>query len=255
MPDPGATDKQGERLQKVLARAGLGSRRACEELIAAGRVTVDGEVVVLGARVDPAHDRIVVDGVPVVVDETRVYWLLNKPAGYVTTAHDPQGRPTVIELVPDEPRSFAVGRLDRDTEGLLILTNDGELAELLTHPRHGVEKAYLAEVEGVPSPGALRALREGVELEDGPARAVRAQVVQRARDGVSALEIVLKEGRKRIVRRMCEAVGHPVRRLVRTRIGPLTDPKLAPGAHRPLTPAEVRSLYAAALGGRADAPD
>jgi 23S rRNA pseudouridine2605 synthase len=255
VPDPGATDKQGERLQKVLARAGLGSRRACEELIAAGRVTVDGEVVVLGARVDPAHDRIVVDGVPVVVDETRVYWLLNKPAGYVTTAHDPQGRPTVIELVPDEPRSFAVGRLDRDTEGLLILTNDGELAELLTHPRHGVEKAYLAEVEGVPSPGALRALREGVELEDGPARAVRAQVVQRARDGVSALEIVLKEGRKRIVRRMCEAVGHPVRRLVRTRIGPLTDPKLAPGAHRPLTPAEVRSLYAAALGGRADAPD
>ena len=255
MPDPGATDKQGERLQKVLARAGLGSRRACEELIAAGRVTVDGEVVVLGARVDPAHDRIVVDGVPVVVDETRVYWLLNKPAGYVTTAHDPQGRPTVIELVPDEPRSFAVGRLDRDTEGLLILTNDGELAELLTHPRHGVEKAYLAEVEGVPSPGALRALREGIELEDGPARAVRAQVVQRARDGVSALEIVLKEGRKRIVRRMCEAVGHPVRRLVRTRIGPLTDPKLAPGAHRPLTPAEVRSLYAAALGGRADAPD
>jgi len=255
VPDPGATDKQGERLQKVLARAGLGSRRACEELIAAGRVTVDGEVVVLGARVDPAHDRIVVDGVPVVVDETRVYWLLNKPAGYVTTAHDPQGRPTVIELVPDEPRSFAVGQLDRDTEGLLILTNDGELAELLTHPRHGVEKAYLAEVEGVPSPGTLRALREGVELEDGPARAVRAQVVQRARDGVSALEIVLKEGRKRIVRRMCEAVGHPVRRLVRTRIGPLTDPKLAPGAHRPLTPAEVRSLYAAALGGRADAPD
>jgi len=261
VPDPGASadqrrgERDGERLQKVLARAGLGSRRACEVLIAEGRVTVDGEVAVLGARVDPARDRIVVDGVPVVVDETRVYWLLNKPAGYVTTAHDPRGRPTVIELVPPEPRSFAVGRLDLDTEGLLILTNDGELAELLTHPRHGVEKAYLAEVEGVPSSGALRVLREGVELEDGPARAVRAQVVQRARDGASALEIVLKEGRKRIVRRMCEAVGHPVRRLVRTRIGPLTDPKLAPGAHRPLTPAEVRSLYAAALGGRADAPD
>jgi len=265
VPDPGASTessrgeqsrgaREGERLQKVLARAGIGSRRASEALIAAGRVTVDGEVAVLGARVDPAHDRIVVDGVPVVVDETRVYWLLNKPAGYVTTAHDPQGRPTVIELVPPEPRSFAVGRLDRDTEGLLILTNDGELAELLTHPRHGVEKAYLAQVEGVPSPGALRALRAGVELEDGPARAVRAQVVQRARDG-SALEIVLKEGRKRIVRRMCEEIGHPVQRLVRTRIGPLTDPKLAPGAHRPLTQAEVRSLYAAALGGRSDAPD
>ena len=128
-----------------------------------------------------------------------------------------------------EPRAFPVGRLDLETEGLLMLTNDGELAELLTHPRHGVEKAYLAEVEGVPSPGALRALREGVELDDGPARAVRAQVVQRSSDGGSALEIVLKEGRKRIVRRMCSEIGHPVRRLVRTRIGPLTDPKLAPG--------------------------
>ena len=164
---------EGERLQKVLARAGLGSRRACEALIAAGRVTVDGEVAVLGARVDPAHDRIVVDGVPVVVDETRVYWLLNKPAGYVTTARDPQGRPTVIELVPSEPRSFAVGRLDRDTEGLLILTNDGELAELLTHPRHGVEKAYLAEVEGVPSAGrvARAARRRRARRRPGARRA------------------------------------------------------------------------------------
>ena len=253
MPDPGAS-QEGERLQKVLARAGFGSRRANEELIAAGRVTVDGEIAVLGARVDPLRSRIVVDGVPVVVDETRIYWLLNKPAGYVTTAHDPQGRPTVVELVPAEPRSFAVGRLDRDTEGLLLLTNDGELTELLTHPRHGVEKAYLAEVEGTPSAGALRALREGVELEDGPARAVRAQVVQRSRAGVSALEIVLKEGRKRIVRRMCAEVGHPVRRLVRTRIGPLTDAKLAPGAYRPLTPTEVRSLYAAALESGAGGP-
>jgi 23S rRNA pseudouridine2605 synthase len=191
----------------------------------------------------------------VVVDETRVYWLLNKPAGYVTTAHDPQGRPTVVELVPDEPRAFAVGRLDRDTEGLLLLTNDGELAELLTHPRHGVEKEYLAEVEGVPSAGALRALRDGVELEDGPAHAVRASVVQRARDGGSAVEIVLKEGRKRIVRRMCAEIGHPVRRLVRTRIGPLRDAKLEPGACRPLTAAEVRSLYAAALGGRERVPE
>jgi 23S rRNA pseudouridine2605 synthase len=253
VPDPGAAH-EGERLQKVLARAGFGSRRANEELIAAGRVTVDGAVAVLGARVDPARARIAVDGVPVVVDETRVYWLLNKPAGYVTTARDPQGRPTVVELIPAEPRAFPVGRLDRDTEGLLLLTNDGELAELLTHPRHGVEKEYLAEVEGVPAPGALRRLREGVELEDGPARAVRAQVVQRSRDGVSALVIVLKEGRKRIVRRMCAEVGYPVRRLVRTRIGPLTDPKLAPGAHRPLTPREVRSLYVAALGEAAGAP-
>jgi 23S rRNA pseudouridine2605 synthase len=249
------SEQEGERLQKLLARAGLGSRRACEVLIADGRVTVDGEVAVLGARADSARSRIVVDGVPVVVDETRVYWLLNKPAGYVTTAHDPQGRPTVVELVPAEPRAFAVGRLDRETEGLLLLTNDGELAELLTHPRHGVEKEYLAEVEGVPSAGALRALRAGVELDDGPAHAVRASVVQRARDGGSAVQIVLKEGRKRIVRRMCAEVGHPVRRLVRTRIGPLTDPKLAPGDYRPLTGAEVRSLYAAALGGRERVPE
>jgi 23S rRNA pseudouridine2605 synthase len=191
----------------------------------------------------------------VVVDSTRVYWLLNKPAGYVTTARDPQGRPTVLELVPSEPRAFPVGRLDLETEGLLLFTNDGELAELLTHPRHGVEKTYLAEVDGVPGPAALRALRAGVELDDGPARAVRARLVQESRDGGSAIEIVLKEGRKRIVRRMCSEIGHPVRRLVRTRIGPLHDTKLAPGAHRPLTPAEVRALYADSLGGRAGPPD
>jgi len=248
---------EGERVQKLLARAGLGSRRACEQLIAAGRVEVDGEVAVLGTRADPAAARITVDGVPVVVDASRVYWLLNKPAGYVTTARDPQGRPTVVELVPAEPRAFPVGRLDRDTEGLLLLTNDGELAELLTHPRHGVEKEYLAEVEGAPTPAALRSLRTGVELDDGPARAVRVQVVQRA-GATSAMEIVLKEGRKRIVRRMCAEVGYPVRRLVRTRIGPLTDPKLAPGAYRALSPVEVRSLYEAAIsprsGGALEAP-
>jgi 23S rRNA pseudouridine2605 synthase len=239
--------EEGERLQKLLARAGFGSRRACELLIAAGRVTVDDQVAILGTRADPARARIAVDGVPVIVDSTRVYWLLNKPAGYVTTASDPQGRPTVVELIPSEPRAFPVGRLDLDTEGLLLLTNDGELAELLAHPRHGVEKEYLAEVEGTPSPFALRALRQGVELDDGPVQAVRAQVVQRSDSGVSAVEIVVKVGRKRIVRRMCAEIGHPVRRLVRTRIGPLTDPKLAPGVWRPLTPVEVRALYAAAL--------
>ena len=250
MPGPstrhGAHD-EGERLQKLLARAGFGSRRACELMIAAGRVVVDGKVAILGARADPARAEITLDGVPVIVDSTLVYWLLNKPAGFVTTAHDPQGRRTVMDLVPSEPRVFSVGRLDRDTEGLLLLTNDGELAELLTHPRHGVEKAYLAEVEGVPTAGAMRTLREGVLLDDGPARAVRAQVVQRSADGNSALEIVLKEGRKRIVRRMCAEVGHPVRRLVRTRIGPLSDQKLPPGERRALTPQEVRALYAAAF--------
>ncbi|HEX5095198.1 MAG TPA: pseudouridine synthase, partial [Acidimicrobiia bacterium] len=154
----------GERLQKVLARAGIASRRASEELIAAGRVTVNGEIAQLGRRVDPATDKLAIDGVPVVVDATIVHWVLNKPAGYVTTAQDPHGRPTVLDLVPDEPRVFPVGRLDLDTEGLLLLTNDGELAQLLTHPRHGVEKEYVAEVEGRPAPAAIRALREGVEL-------------------------------------------------------------------------------------------
>ncbi len=254
-PARGEAAQDGERLQKLLARAGLGSRRACEAMIADGRVTVDDEVAILGARAHPATARIAVDGVPVVVDETRVYWLLNKPAGYVTTARDPQGRPTVVELVPTDPRAFSVGRLDLETEGLLLMTNDGDLAELLMHPRHGVEKAYLAEVEGVPSPAAMRALREGVELDDGRAQAVRAQVVQRSNAGGSALEIVMKEGRKRIVRRMCAEIGHPVVRLVRTRIGPLTDPKLAPGAYRAVTPTEVRALYAAALDGPARPPD
>jgi 23S rRNA pseudouridine2605 synthase len=231
-----------------LARAGVASRRACEELIAAGRVTVNGEVATLGRRIDSARDRVEIDGVPVVVDATLVHYLLNKPAGYVTTAHDPQGRETVIGLVPETPRVFPVGRLDRETEGLLLLTNDGELAQMLTHPSHGVEKEYYAEVEGVPAAGALRTLREGVDLDDGPTRPARVALVQRSPNGAdAALEIVVKEGRKRMVRRMCAAVGHPVRRLVRTRIGPLRDQRLAPGEWRPLTSDEVRALYAAAV--------
>jgi 23S rRNA pseudouridine2605 synthase len=240
---------EGERLQKVLARAGFGSRRACEILISSGRVLVDGAVPVLGQRVDLATTRITVDGVPVVADTSIVHWLLNKPPDHVTTANDPQGRRTVLDLVPSTPRVFPVGRLDRDTEGLLILTNDGELAQLLTHPSHGVEKEYLAEVEGVPAPSAIRRLREGVELDDGMTRPAAVRVVQVGNDKTSALvEIVVKEGRKRMVRRMCRAVGHPVVRLVRTRIGSLADRRLAPGSWRELTPAEVRGLYAAALG-------
>lgn len=246
----------GVRLQKVLARAGIGSRRASEELIAAGRVVVDGAPAVLGQRIDPARAHVSVDGIPVVTDTTLVHWLLNKPDDVVTTASDPQGRRTVLDLVPDEPRVFPVGRLDRNTEGLLILTNDGELAQLLMHPRHGVEKEYLAEVDGVPAPGALKRLREGVELDDGPTQPARVSLVQPANDRASALvEIVVKEGRKRMVRRMCSEVGHPVRRLVRTRIGPVTDRSLAPGAWRVLAPAEVRALYAAALGDDTIDPD
>jgi len=226
----------------VLARAGFGSRRSCEELIEAGRVTVDGEVATLGRRIDAARARVEVDSVLVPVAPDLVYYLVNKPAGIITTADDPYGRPTVMTLVPAEPRVFPVGRLDRDTEGLLLLTNDGALAQLLTHPSHGVPKEYVAEVAGgTPTPGALRALRQGVELEDGSTAPAEVGVL-----GEGLLRLVIHEGRNRQVRRMCEAVGHPVRRLVRTRIGPLRDNRLAPGQWRPLSPEEVRALAAAA---------
>jgi 23S rRNA pseudouridine2605 synthase len=241
------TESDGERLQKVLARAGMGSRRTCEALIAEGRVTVDGEVAVLGRRVDIEAARIEIDGVPVPVAADLVSYLLNKPPGVVTTASDPQGRPTVVDLVPADPRVFPVGRLDYDSEGLLIVTNDGELTQLLTHPSHGVPKAYLAEVVGVPTAGELRRLREGVELDDGRTAPARVAVVAQQESG-AALELVIHEGRNRQVRRMCEAIGHPVMRLVRTRIGPISDARLAPGEWRLLAPDEVRALYAAAVG-------
>jgi 23S rRNA pseudouridine2605 synthase len=244
---------EGERLQKLLARAGLGSRRVCEELIADGRVTVNGEVAQLGRRADPEHDTVALDGVPVVVRDDLVYYLLNKPAGHVSTASDPEGRPTVVELVPDAPRVYPVGRLDYDTEGLLLLTNDGELTHLLTHPRFGVVKTYLAEVEGDPAPATVRALREGVELDDGRTAPARVTVVQR-RGATTAIELGIHEGRNRQVRRMCDAVGHPVVRLVRTRIGPLRDGSLKPGTWRALTPSEVRRLYEAASESIAKSP-
>ena len=239
----------GERLQKVLSRTGFGSRRTCEDLIAAGRVRVNGEVATLGRRVDAEHDRVEVDGVGVGVRAGRVYYLLNKPRGVVTTAADTHGRPTVVDLVPGEPRVFPVGRLDADSEGLLLLTNDGELTHRLTHPSFGVEKEYLAEVEGTPSPAAVRRLREGVELEDGRTGPARVAVVP-----PRGLRLVIHEGRNRQVRRMCEAVGHPVVRLVRTRIGPLADRDLAPGKWRELSLAEVRTLEAAAGGPIAGGP-
>lgn len=237
----------GERLQKVLARAGFGSRRAAELLIAAGRVTVNGDVAQLGRRVDVGHDEIAVDGVRAIVREDLVYYLLNKPGHVITTASDPRGRRTVLDLVPPEPRVFPVGRLDFETEGLLVLTNDGELAQLLSHPRYGVQKTYLAEVEGTPTPATVRRLREGVELEDGKTAPADVHIVQE-RGAVAALEIVVHEGRNRLVRRMCEAVGHPVRRLVRKRIGPVSDARLRPGTWRPLRQQEVRALYEAGSG-------
>jgi 23S rRNA pseudouridine2605 synthase len=236
-----ALPPDGERLQKVLARSGFGSRRACEELIATGRVQVNGDVAILGRRVDTEGDRVEVDGIPVSIGQGLVYYLLNKPAGVVTTAADPQGRPTVVDLVPLEPRVFPVGRLDAATEGLLLLTNDGGLAHRLTHPSYGVEKEYLAEVEGSPAPGTIRRLREGVDLDDGMTAPAQVSAV-----APNALRIVIHEGRNRQVRRMCATVGHPVVRLVRTRIGPIVERQLRPGEWRPLTLAEVRGLEAAA---------
>ena len=196
----------------------------------------------LGRRIDPSTTRVEVDGALVPVAPGLVYYLLNKPPGVVTTADDPQGRPTVVSLLPEEPRVFPVGRLDRETEGLLILTNDGALAQLLTHPSHGVAKEYVAEVAGgTPAPGALRRLRQGVELHDGPTAPADVGVL-----APGVLRIVIHEGRNRQVRRMCEAVGHPVRRLVRTRIGTVRDTSLPPGRWRALTAEEVRSLAAGA---------
>ena len=240
------TDAAGEgvRLQKVLARAGFGSRRTCDDLIAAGRVRVDGAVAVLGRRVDAETVLILVDGAPVGVRPGLVYYLLNKPVGVVTTADDPQGRPVVVGLVPDEPRVFPVGRLDLDTEGLLLLTNDGEIANRITHPSYGVEKEYVAHVEGSPTRSVLRQLREGVELEDGVTAPARVTPVE-----PNVLRLVIHEGRNRQVRRMCDAVGHPVIRLVRTRIGPLADRSIRPGTWRHLETDELRALERAVADG------
>lgn len=234
------TTEEGERLQKVLARIGVGSRRTNEDLIADGRVTVNGEVAILGARVIAGVDEIAVDGSVLSTLPDTVTYLLNKPRGVVTTAADTHGRPTVIELVPDEPRVFPVGRLDLDTEGLLLLTNDGAMAHRLTHPSFGIDKEYLVHVEGVPGRAALRTLREGVELDDGVTAPAKAATV-----APGMIKVTIHEGRNRQVRRMCEAIGHPVRRLVRTRIGPITDTRLEPGSFRPVEGDELLDLQRA----------
>jgi len=226
------------RLNAYLARAGVASRRKADELIKAGRVWVNGRPGELNTFVQ-ARDRVEVDGRP--VEKQRLaYLLLHKPAGVVTTARDPRGRPTVVQLVPREPRVVPVGRLDADTTGALLLTNDGELAHRLAHPRYEVAKAYVADVDGEPSDDVLRRLREGVDLDDG--RTVPAKV---RRLGPSRLELTLHEGRKHQVKRMCEAVGHPVRRLHRRAYAGLTLGGLEPGRWRELTPEEVERLRAA----------
>lgn len=231
----------GERLQKVLAKSGLGSRRACELLVVEGRVTVNGFAAHIGQRVDSAHDYIEVDRIPLPVREGLVYYLVNKPAGVICSASDPQGRQTVLGIVPEVPRVFPVGRLDISSEGLIVLTNDGELAFQLTHPSFGVVKEYVVEVEGKLSKEAVARLRRGVQLDDGVTAPARVSLL-----APNSARVAIHEGRNRQVRRMCEAVGNPVRRLVRTRIGPLSDPTLAPGKWRDLSVQEVRVLWQAA---------
>ncbi len=242
-----------ERIQKILADAGVASRRAAERLMAEGRIAVNGQIVSRpGTLADPETDQISVDGATIGARPASVYLLLNKPRGYVTTARDERGRPTVMDLVyKTQDRVFPVGRLDLESEGLLLLTNDGALAQRLTHPRHEVEKEYLALVQGTPDARALHRLRHGVEIEGRLTAPAEAEIIGppdgiQPRPGYSWLRLVLKEGRKRQARRMCEAVGHPVERLIRSRIGPLRLRGLVPGRVRELTPLEVDRIRTAA---------
>ncbi len=246
-PKVGDTYNNGVRLQRVLAEAGVGSRRACEQLIDAGRVEVDGKVIVVqGVRVDPARAVIRVDGMRVMASVDKTYLALNKPRGMVSTMSDPQGRPSLGDLVRGRSdRLFHVGRLDAESEGLIFLTNDGDLAHRLSHPSHGVQKTYVAEVLGPIARDVGRQLRAGVTLEDGPVVVDGFRVVGRSANRVM-VELVLHEGRNHVVRRLMDEVGHPVLRLVRTSIGPIRLGDLRPGKIRRLTAEEVGKLHDAA---------
>jgi len=232
-----------ERIHKVMARAGVASRRRCEELVAAGRVTVNGKVVPPGGvLVDAERDRIEVDGQPLGHPDERVYFLVNKPVGYVTTMHDPDGRPTVADLIRGVgQRVFPVGRLDYDTEGLLLMTNDGDLANALAHPRHHVDKTYVAVVQGVPGRDKLRRLEQGIDLDGRRTAPAKAKLLG-TNGGRAIVEVTIHEGRYRQVRRMLEAIGHPVIALQRRSIGPLTVDGLKPGHFRPLNSVELEAL-------------
>jgi 23S rRNA pseudouridine2605 synthase len=232
-----------ERLQKVIAQAGIASRRHAEQLIVEGRVKVNGKVVTeLGTKVQIDKDSISVNGKPLVSVKQKYYILLNKPRGYVTTMSDPQGRKTVADLIKNIPtRLHPVGRLDYDTEGLLLMTNDGELTQALTHPKHEIKKTYSVKVEGIPSTPDLERLAYGVELEDGVTAPAEVGLLD-VQDGNGILEITIHEGRNRQIRRMCEAVGHPVIRLKRKRLAFLTLEKVARGRYRHLTTREISEL-------------
>jgi 23S rRNA pseudouridine2605 synthase len=238
----GSSSPGSERLQKVLARAGLGSRRSVERLIEQRRVKVNGEVALLGRKVDVAKDQVEVDGSHVPLQPDLVYYLMNKPEGVVTTADDPEGRETVLDLIEPAQRVWPVGRLDIATEGALVLTNDGTLTHKLTHPSYAVPKTYLAELSGNLSSAELKSLARGIELDDGPAAPAQVRVLDR-RPGACLVEISITEGRNRQVRRMFEACGHRVQRLVRTSVGPIQLGRLKGGTARRLTPEEVRGLY------------
>ncbi|GAA4685204.1 hypothetical protein GCM10025780_34450 [Frondihabitans cladoniiphilus] len=245
--DEDARAPQGERLQKVMAAAGIASRRVSEDLIAAGRVTVNGEVVTEpGRRVDPTVDQVVVDGQAVQLDPSRRYLMLNKPVGVVSSLRDERGRPDLTEFTRHyEERLFNVGRLDAETSGLLILTNDGELAHVLAHPSFGVLKTYIAKVQGSITPATVKKLIAGIDLDDGPINADSARIVDRGTGqagGTSIVEVTLHSGRNRIVRRMLEAVGHPVIDLVRRQFGPLTLGTLRIGEVRDLTRDELGDI-------------
>jgi len=243
-PRHAATETAGVRLQRVLAQAGVASRRAAEELIDAGRVEVDGQVVrVQGVRVDPQRSVIRVDGRRVETRPGLVHLALNKPLGVVSTMRDPQGRPTLADLLADQPhRLFHVGRLDADTEGLLLMTNDGELAHRLAHPSYQIPKTYLVTVRGSVPRGLGARLRAGVDLDDGPAAVDSYRVISRA-PSRTMVEVVLHSGRNRVVRRMFAALGYPVERLVRTRFGPVALGDLRVGTTRPLSAAELAAVY------------
>ena len=232
-----------ERLQKILSRAGVASRRAAERMLLEGRVTVNGEIVrELGSKADPQQDEVKVDGARVRARQQRVYLLLNKPKGVISTRHDPEGRTTVMDLLPALPGLFPVGRLDVTTEGLILLTNDGAFAERVAHPRYEVPRVYHAKVRGVPEPATLARLRHGVRYEGERLAADRVRVLEA--DNNAWLEVTVHEGRHHEVRRLLEAVGHPVSKLKRVGYGPLTARGLRPGEYRALSPQEVRALLA-----------